>query len=437
MRLGGWCFWEAVGLLSVAKLTAGQEAYYEQQVAAGLDDYYAGRGESPGIWAGRGAEKVGLVGVVEDGDLGTLLRGVNPASGATLRAPVAQRTITVRTLDMESGEWQEEQKRLAPVSGYDLVFSCPKSVSLLHALSEDEGVRREISEAHETAWQAALAYLEAEACVVRRGHGGAIRERGGGFLAAAFRHCTSRAQDPHLHTHVIVANMARSADGEWRALDGEALLKTYRLAAGYLYEAQLRHELAERLGVQWTEPVKGMAELKGVPEEAVRAFSTRRQSLVEHMEARGSEGFAAARVAALATRKTKEQVDLPRLREEWKARAAELDRARMEGRQAGLALARQPPACGLPLAGGGLSATGGEPTHMSMVEAVLFDVDFTIAKPGPLLGPEGYRAAGERFGLELDPEKYAQARAAAVEDLQHHPELDHDEAGLPGDPCPA
>jgi putative hydrolase of the HAD superfamily len=64
---------------------------------------------------------------------------------------------------------------------------------------------------------------------------------------------------------------------------------------------------------------------------------------------------------------------------------------------------------------------------MSMVEAVLFDVDFTIAKPGPLLGPEGYRAAGERFGLTLDPETYAQARAAAVEDLHHHPELDHDE----------
>ena len=61
------------------------------------------------------------------------------------------------------------------------------------------------------------------------------------------------------------------------------------------------------------------------------------------------------------------------------------------------------------------------------VEAVLFDVDFTIAKPGPLLGPEGYRDAGRRFGLELDPERYAQARAAALLDLQHHPELDHDE----------
>jgi putative hydrolase of the HAD superfamily len=61
------------------------------------------------------------------------------------------------------------------------------------------------------------------------------------------------------------------------------------------------------------------------------------------------------------------------------------------------------------------------------VEAVLFDVDFTIAKPGPLLGPEGYRDAGRRFGLELDPDRYAEARAAALLDLQHHPELDHDE----------
>jgi HAD superfamily hydrolase (TIGR01662 family) len=64
---------------------------------------------------------------------------------------------------------------------------------------------------------------------------------------------------------------------------------------------------------------------------------------------------------------------------------------------------------------------------MSGFRAVLFDVDFTIAKPGPLLGPEGYRVAGRRCGLELDPALYAQARAAAVEDLEHHPELEHDE----------
>jgi conjugative relaxase-like TrwC/TraI family protein len=339
MRLGAGRFRIGVGLLSVAKLTVGQEAYYEQQVAAGLDDYYAGRGESPGIWCGRGAELLGIGGVVEEGDLGTLLRGTDPASGTRLRTPVRERTITVRVLDTETADWREEAKRLAPVSGFDLVFSCPKSVSILHALTDDERVRREISEAHEASWQAALGYLEREACVVRRGRGGAVREHGEGFVAAAFRHRTSRAQDPHLHTHVIVANFARAEDGEWRALDGEAILRTYRLAAGYLYEANLRHELAQRLGVDWTEPAKGMAELAGVSEEAILAFSTRRQSLLEHMQARGTEGFAASRVAALATREAKEQVDLPRLHDGWKARAAEHGLGRRELR----ALVRPPP----------------------------------------------------------------------------------------------
>src|SRR4051795_2490717 len=75
------------GVLSVAKLTLGQEAYYEQQVARGLDDYYAGRGEAPGLWIGSGASSLGLVGVVDDGDLGTLLRGVDP--GERIDAPGA------------------------------------------------------------------------------------------------------------------------------------------------------------------------------------------------------------------------------------------------------------------------------------------------------------------------------------------------------------
>jgi conjugative relaxase-like TrwC/TraI family protein len=152
MRLGSLFAWRGAGVLSVAKLTLGQEDYYEQQFARGLDDYYAGRGESPGIWAGSGAQSLGLTGVVDDGDLGTLLRGLNPGNETRLRSPVRERTITVRVLDVESGEWRKEQKRLAPVSGYDLVFSCPKSVSVLHALTDNEQVRHEISDAHETAW---------------------------------------------------------------------------------------------------------------------------------------------------------------------------------------------------------------------------------------------------------------------------------------------
>jgi len=61
------------------------------------------------------------------------------------------------------------------------------------------------------------------------------------------------------------------------------------------------------------------------------------------------------------------------------------------------------------------------------LRAVLFDVDFTLAKPGPDLGPEGYQALGRRFGLELQPERYTEARASAVETVERHPELDHDE----------
>jgi conjugative relaxase-like TrwC/TraI family protein len=223
-----------------------------------------------------------------------------------------------------------EEKKLAPVAGFDLVFSTPKSVSLLHALGNEE-TRAAIAEAHRSAWQAALTYLEEEACVTRRGKDGFLREHGGGFVAAAYQHRTSRAQDPHLHTHVIVANMTQSpSDGEWRALDGEAILKTYRLAAGYLYEAQLRFELSARLGVEWKEPEKGWAELKGVPRSVVDAFSTRRAQVVEHMSEQGTSGFSAAQVAAVASREPKEELDLPRLTDEWAARAAEHGLGRVE-----------------------------------------------------------------------------------------------------------
>lgn len=64
---------------------------------------------------------------------------------------------------------------------------------------------------------------------------------------------------------------------------------------------------------------------------------------------------------------------------------------------------------------------------MSELRAVLFDVDFTLARPGPELGPEGYRRLGERFGLDLDPSLYGDARAAALERIQRHPDLVHDE----------
>src|SRR6266496_2619551 len=62
-----------------------------------------------------------------------------------------------------------------------------------------------------------------------------------------------------------------------------------------------------------------------------------------------------------------------------------------------------------------------------MLRAVVFDVDFTIARPGPDLGPEGYARLGSRYGLSLDASRYESARRAALETLERHPELEHDE----------
>jgi HAD superfamily hydrolase (TIGR01662 family) len=64
---------------------------------------------------------------------------------------------------------------------------------------------------------------------------------------------------------------------------------------------------------------------------------------------------------------------------------------------------------------------------VDQVKAVLFDVDFTLARPGPELGPEGYVRAGERHGLTLEPSRYEAARDAALVDLRRHPELEHDD----------
>ena len=64
---------------------------------------------------------------------------------------------------------------------------------------------------------------------------------------------------------------------------------------------------------------------------------------------------------------------------------------------------------------------------MAQLSAVLFDVDFTLARPGPELGPEGYVRAGERHGLRLEPGRYEAARDAALVDLRRHPELEHDD----------
>ena len=62
-----------------------------------------------------------------------------------------------------------------------------------------------------------------------------------------------------------------------------------------------------------------------------------------------------------------------------------------------------------------------------MLRAVLFDVDFTLALPGPELGAEGYRKLGDRHGLVLDPGRYEESRQLAIASLQRHPDYVHED----------
>jgi conjugative relaxase-like TrwC/TraI family protein len=207
-----------------------------------------------------------------------------------------------------------------PGPGFDLTFSAPKSVSLLWALGGPHAAL-EVSEAHKAAVGAALHYMQRQACWTRRGAGGAEFVQGNGYLAAAYPHRSSRNGDPQLHTHVLVANATQGPDGRWTRLYHPAIYD-HATTASYIYEAHLRHELTQRLGVRWQETRKGIAEIEGFAGEHLRAFSTRR---AEILEAAGPDASARSmQVATLATRKPKEQgVSREDIIERWRSKAEE------------------------------------------------------------------------------------------------------------------
>lgn len=286
-------------MLSIGKLAPGQQEYYLETVAGGGEEYYTGAREAPGEWVGQSAERLALFGEVDADMLGRILEQRNPWTGERLT-----------------------RGQGAPsVPGFDATFCAPKSVSLLFALGEPES-SNEVRNAHDAAVTAALDVLEGETARCRRGRGGIERHQAEGFVAAAFRHRTSRAGDPHLHTHVLVANLVHAPhDGRWSALDARGLYG-WAKTTGYLYEAHLRAELTRRLGVRWTPVVNGIADIDGIPDGALRAFSQRRQQIEMHMEEHGETGPRSAQVAAYATRAAKDVEVAPEsLMPEWRDRA--------------------------------------------------------------------------------------------------------------------
>jgi conjugative relaxase-like TrwC/TraI family protein len=298
-------------VLSIGKVGGGQgdPRYYIDNVATGKDDYYTGHGEAQGQWEGSGAGGRGLTGGVEDEQFLSLL--TEPSTTAT---------------------------RPKTVLAYDLTFSAPKSVSVVYGIG-DRTISPVVRAAHDEAVREALGYLERHATWTRRGANGKHLIRGDGLTVAASRHRTSRAGDPQLHTHAVVANMT-VAEGRETALDGRALYAHQR-TAGFLYQAALRKNLTETLGVEW-EPVRnGAAEISGIDDRVLKHFSRRSQEIRERLGQLGARSARAAEVAALETRRAKDyNVPADRLRQEWRARATEfgLDRQVLD-----LVLDRRPP----------------------------------------------------------------------------------------------
>lgn len=289
-----------IGKLGGSDGAARNPSYYTSVVASGREDYYAGRGEAPGNWVGQGSAQLGLSGEVGEDDLAALMGGRRPGSSEQLRRPFGERAVV----------------------GFDLTFSAPKSVSVLYGLG-DEGVSEAVRVAHDGAVGAALEYLEREACRARRGKGGLEQVPGEGFVAGAFRHRTSRAGDPQLHTHAVVCNLTRAPDGRYTALDGRALYHQAK-TGGYLYQSELRARLSDALGLEWGAVEKGVAELRGIPRSVLEHFSVRRAEILERAAEQGRRSRRARQVAAYETRRAKDYgVPLDRLRDQWRARATE------------------------------------------------------------------------------------------------------------------
>lgn len=280
-------------MLGVHRVGPGRADYYLSDLAAELPD------PTPGRWAGRAAEGLGLVGPVAGTDFREVLWGRHPISGRSMRPG------------------------RAAVGAYDLTLSAPKSVSVLFGLG-GEDVARAVLSAQTQAIEGALCYLEQHALSAVR-HAGSTRTvvPVTGAVAAVFTHGISRGADPHVHSHVVLANLVHGTDGRWSSTDQRALF-AHRLAASAAYGAYLRAALSDALGVRWTRTHSGDPEVAGLSPELRSVFSARSADIRRRLHEHSVHSSRGRRVAWAATRPPKGHgLDAATLRQAWARRARE------------------------------------------------------------------------------------------------------------------
>jgi len=279
---------------TIAALTSATQAanYYE------ADDYYAEGGFAPSEWLGKGAQALKLAGAVDREQFAQLLAG--HVAGQTLGT-------------MREGEWEHRP-------GWDITFSAPKSVSIL---AEVAGDRRLIA-AHERAVKTALGLAEQHFTATRiREDGSVRREATGNLVIASFRHGTSRALDPQLHSHNVILNMTMDEGGQWRSLEPRAFYQMQK-QMGAIYRQELAAGV-QRLGYAIERGKDSTFEIADIGEATLEAFSQRSAAiearLAERGKSRAEASAAEKQIAALDTRLAKEAVPHAELIGEWREAA--------------------------------------------------------------------------------------------------------------------
>ena len=191
------------------------KSYFAEHLSVG--DYYGENARVQGEWLGEGAVKLGLIGKVAADDFLALCENEHPKT----RERLTQRRDAVRRVF------------------YDFTFSPPKSVSVAALVAAD----KRIAVAHAKAVKIALGELEQFASARLRSRSRNSDRRTGNFVAVLFQHETSRALDPHLHTHCIIFNATYdTAEALWKALQNYEMLNAQKYAENIYY-----HELARSL----------------------------------------------------------------------------------------------------------------------------------------------------------------------------------------------
>jgi len=298
--------------------------YFEEHLCVG--DYYDEGQRVTGQWFGSGAERLGLSGKVGAEAFLRLCENLHPASGDTL-------TPRLNTMRLDKAGGNATNRRIF----YDFTFSPPKSVSVA-VLAGADG---RILEAHAQAVRSAMREFEAFATTrVRVGKADCDRATGN-FVAAMFTHETSRALDPHLHTHCVVFNATfDAAENRWKALQNYELLRARKFAENVYY-----HELARNLrgfGYEIRNLARGDFQIEGISEAVCERFSKRdaeidralAKLLADKPELTGAN-FKALRAQLAVETRAKKQKDLNRaeLRMLWNSQLNETERAAL----------RQPP----------------------------------------------------------------------------------------------